>query len=45
MQVHFQLIAQVGLMLLHVSAVNYSHPQAATSVEEISAIRVVIDKR
>jgi hypothetical protein len=43
-KVYLQLIAQLGLMLLHVSAVNYSHPQTATSVEDISAIHAVKDK-
>jgi hypothetical protein len=47
MQVNFQLIAKLVLMLLHVAAVNYSHPQGAKSFEDITiqrAIHVVIYK-
>jgi len=34
-QDYFQLIAQLVLMLLHVSAINYSHPEGATCVEDL----------
>ena len=33
LQVYFQLSSQLVLNILHVSTVNYSHPQRATSVE------------
>jgi hypothetical protein len=36
--IYFQLLAQLVLMLLHVSAVNCSHLQGATSVEGMYSV-------
>jgi hypothetical protein len=38
MQVYFQLIRQLVLILLHVSAANRSHLQAATIVEDMYSV-------
>jgi hypothetical protein len=34
-QVYYQLISQFILLLIHVSAVNHSHLQGVTSVEDV----------
>ena len=46
-QVNIQITAKLVLMLLHVSAVNCSHPQGAISFEDIKIqrdVHVVIHK-
>ena len=37
-----QLITQLVLMFLHVSAVNYSYSQGATSVEHVSSMLYIL---